>query len=62
MDLFLQYFGRRGPRAEDRGRGPRVEKHKHPQVYSVFETFMTSICEKKISPEVRLIHAEQISL
>ena len=23
---------------------------------------MTSICEKKLSPEVRLIHAEQISL
>ena len=27
-----------------------------------FETFMMSICEKKISAEARLIHAEQISL
>ena len=26
-----------------------------------FETFMTSIYERKISAEVRLIHAEQIS-
>ena len=28
----------------------------------MFETFMTSICVKKKSAEVRLIHAEQISL
>ena len=28
----------------------------------IFETFMTSICEKKILVEVRIIHAEQISL
>ena len=31
-------------------------------IYFIFETFMTSICEKKISAEVRLIHAEQMSL
>ena len=31
-------------------------------IYCIFETFMTSVCEKKISAEVRLIHAEQISL
>ena len=30
--------------------------------YCIFETFMTSICEKKMSAEVRLIHAKQISL
>ena len=35
MILFLQYFGDRRPggrelRAEDKGRVPRVEKHKHP--------------------------------
>ena len=29
---------------------------------STFETFMTSICEGKISAEVRLIYAEQISI
>ena len=31
-------------------------------IYFIFETFMTSICEKKNSAEVQLIHAEQISL
>ena len=35
---------------------------KQQQIYCIFETFMTSICEKKILAEVRLVHAEQISL
>ena len=30
--------------------------------YFIFEMFMTSICEKNISAEVRLIHVEQVSL
>ena len=30
--------------------------------YCIFPTHLTSICEKKISAEVRLIHAEQMSL
>ena len=35
MNLFLQYFGGRGPRgqgskAEDKGRGLRVEEREHP--------------------------------
>ena len=29
---------------------------------SLYKPVLTSICEKKISAEVRLIHAEQISL
>ena len=35
---------------------------KQQQIYCVFETFMTSVCEKKDSAEVWLIHAEQMSL
>ena len=31
-------------------------------MYRIFETFVTSIFEKKISVEVWLIHAEQMSL
>ena len=31
-------------------------------MYCIFETFMTSICERKKLAKVRLIHAEQISL
>ena len=31
-------------------------------MYCIFETFMTSICEKEISGKVRLIHVEEISL
>ena len=32
-------------------------------IYFIFETFLTSICEKKnFSAEVRLIHAEQMPL
>ena len=31
-------------------------------MYCIFETFMTSIFEKKISVEVWLIHVEQMSL
>ena len=31
-------------------------------MYCIFDTFMTSLFEKKISAEVRLIHAEQMSL
>ena len=38
-----------------------IEEVKQQQIYCIFETFMTSTCEKKISAEVRLIHAEQIS-
>ena len=30
--------------------------------YFIFEMFMTSICEKNISAEVRLIYVEQVSL
>ena len=30
--------------------------------FCVFEIIMMSICEKKISAEVQLIHAEQISI
>ena len=30
--------------------------------YCIFETFMTSIYEKKISAEVRRTHADQMSL
>ena len=35
INLFLQHFWGQGPtrwgtRAEDKGRGPRVEEHKHP--------------------------------
>ena len=35
---------------------------KQQQIYFIFETFMTSICQKKNLAEVRLIHAEQMSL
>ena len=35
---------------------------KQQQIYFIFETSMTSIYEKKISAEVRLIYAEQMSL
>ena len=35
---------------------------KQQQIYFIFETFISSICEKQISAEVRLIHAEQMSL
>ena len=30
--------------------------------YFIFEMFMTSICEKNISAEVRFIYVEQVSL
>ena len=30
--------------------------------YFIFEMFMTSVCEKNISAEVRLIYVEQVSL
>ena len=30
--------------------------------YFIFEMFMTSICEKNISAELRLIYVEQVSL
>ena len=35
---------------------------KKQYIYCIFETFMTSIYEKKISAEVRFFHAEQVSL
>ena len=35
---------------------------KYQLIYCVFETFMTSIYENKISAKVRLFHAEQMSL
>ena len=38
-----------------------IEEVKQRQIYCIFETYMTSICEKKILAEVWLIHAEQIS-
>ena len=34
----------------------------HRSIYCIFEMFMTSIYEEKMSVEVRLIHAEQMSL
>ena len=42
MNLFLQYFGGRGPTrwgpaTEDKGRGPRFEEHKHPIKYFIFK-------------------------
>ena len=30
INLFLQYFGGRELRTEDKGQGPKVEQHKHP--------------------------------
>ena len=50
--LFLRHF-------------PKIHKSglcKIKKIYCIFETFMTSIYEKKISTEKRLIYAKQISL
>ena len=37
INVFLQYFGGRGSRAEGNGREPRIEEHKHPLLCNCIE-------------------------
>ena len=55
----LAIFWDPGPRDEDKGRGPRVEEHKHPNItHPIFQKlYHTNVCTSSLY-EFAILHGQ----